>query len=196
MASIFIEGSAKGTSRTSESVPIERGLRLLRSCAQQLRASTACSGIGESVLGLWPFTHVILYISQRNRVEYHSPPWLPRRFWWFLLVQTALLAWGTAETAVAVPRQGFGSHLAHPVTAALLLWATFTCCLLLLVTAFLLLFNAYLLAVGMTMYEYMRGGAKLGGGELEGGPALRAWRMPFVWQVLRNLRASCCPWGE
>ncbi len=55
------------------------------------------------------------------------------RFWWFLVVQTTVVGWGTAETAVAVPRQGFGQHVDHPLRACLLLWATFTCCLLSLV---------------------------------------------------------------
>ena len=46
------------------------------------------------------------------------------------MVQTTVVGWGTAETAVAVPRQGFGQHVGHPLRACLLLWATFTCCLL------------------------------------------------------------------
>ena len=49
------------------------------------------------------------------------------------MVQTTVVGWGTAETAVAVPRQGFGQHVDHPLRACLLLWATFTCCLLSLV---------------------------------------------------------------
>ena len=86
---------------------------------------------------------------------------LLRRFWWFLVVQTAVLSWGTAETAVAIPRQGFGVHVPHPFRAMLLLWATFTCCLLMLVTASLLVFNLYLAAKGLTLYEFMRFGRQI-----------------------------------
>ena len=77
---------------------------------------------------------------------------MSRRFWWFLVVQTTVVGWGTAETAVAVPRQGFGQHVDHPLRACLLLWATFTCCLLSLVRA------AYCGEPLPSMCHLMRGG--------------------------------------
>ena len=118
-----------------------------------------------------------------------------RRFWWFLVVQTAVLGWGTAETAVAIPHQGFGVHVAHPLRAMLLLWATLTCCLLMLVTASLLVFNLYLVAKGLTLYEYMRLGRQIrnalgGEGDLEAVEDMKWWSLA---KEAKNLLRFCCP---